>query len=281
MFQRTKQTGLAVGVLLLGVMCAANAQEESKLKPTEVLYYSLKAMAENPGANRLETVSEFYKRLDETELDDVEEFARAEVAFVNLLPGEAQYYYEPYMSESGMRARIAWQKVMQIQFRGYRRPDITEEMIADYHKKFAPDPADIWDTSFQIANFANTYLSEGEHEKVVDIVLKEVARMPRNAPYRAFALPVQFIGSFAAIGRLDEAMALIRDIRREMQQQLLTITSGQPNGAVVYAPVPLKTGRYLRMEEGLDGGAFDNDYPSQTLRVRQYMRLISELRLHR
>ena len=108
-------TGILTAMVLSSL--PAFSQEPDKLKPTEVLYLSLKAMEENPGAGRLETVSRFFERIDESELDDNEEFARGEVAFVQLRPGEVLYQLEPFMEGDDLRARIAWQKAMQVHFR--------------------------------------------------------------------------------------------------------------------------------------------------------------------
>ena len=257
----------------------AFAQETDKLKPTEVLYLSLKAMAENPGAGRLETVSRFFERIDESELDDNEEFARGEVAFVQLRPGEVLYQLEPFMEGDDLRARIAWQKAMQVHFRAYQRHDQVIEMIEQYWEKFDPDPVDIWHTDWQIWNFATKYRNEGRHDKVVEIILKEISRLPRNAPYRSFRLPVAFIGSFAIEGRTDEAVKLIREIRTEMDKQLLEIRQQNPDGVRIFPAVEMKPGTYYRMEEGLEGTAFEPGYPSLSLRVRQYVQLIDELRL--
>lgn len=265
--------------LILSLLSPVSAQETDKLKPSEVLYLSLKAMEENPGAGRLETVARFFERIDETELDDNEEFARGEVAFVQLRPGEVLYQLEPFMEGDDMRARIAWQKAMQVHFRAYRRHDQVKEMIEQYWQKFEPDPADIWHADWQIWNFATKYRNEGQHDKVVEIILKEIGRLPRNAPYRSFRLPAAFIGSFAIEGRTDEAVALIREIRTEMEKQLLEIRRQNPDGIVMFTSVEMKPGTYYRMEEGLEGSALEPGYPSLSLRVRQYIQLIDELRL--
>lgn len=259
----------------------AFAEDDTRLDPTEVLYLSLKAMAENPGAGRLETVSRFFQRIKTEELSADQEFARAEVSFVNLRPGEALYQFESFMDGSGLRSRIAWQKSMQIHFRAYQKHDLVEQLVEDYWQKFTPDPADIWHADLQITNLANKYMREGNHAKVVAIIVKEIERLPRNAPYRSFRLPVLFMGSFVAEGKREQAVQLIRDIRADMQRQLNALSADHPGGIRLFQPVDPRPNTYYRMEEGLEGTALEPGYPSLSLRVRQYMRLISELRLYR
>ncbi len=272
---------LPIAMFVLQPAAIVKAQEDTLLKPTEVLYLSLKAMEDNPGAGRLETVSRFFERIDTNELGPAEEFARAEVSFVNLRPGESLYQFESFMDGNDFRARIAWQKSMQIQFRGYRRPELVEEMLVEYRERFQPDPTDVWDAWLQVANFASKYRDEGQHDKVVDIILEEIDRLPRNAPYRSFRLPVTFFGSFAAEGKADQALTLIREIRAEMQTQMQALKRENPNGLTLFVPVQHSAGTYYRMEDGLEGTALRPGYPSQSLRVRQYMRLISELGVYR
>lgn len=267
--------------LLLSPLHAIAQTANSSLQPTEVVYYSLKAMAENPTANRIATIKQFFERLETENLSQEQEFALGEVYFLNFKPRESYAQYEPFMSGNDMRARIAWQKTMQINFAGFRRHELVEEMIEDYWEKFEPIRADIWDTSRQIRNLAYKYQNEGDYQKAVDLITREIERLPRNAPYRAFRLPVVFMKSFEAVGQREEALELIQSIRGKMREDLARFAKQNPDGTMIFKEVNLSPGTYYRLEEGLEGAPFSGQYPLPSLRIRQYMQLINELGIYR
>ncbi len=254
-------------------------QSQSKLQPTEVVYYSLKAMAENPAARRLPTIKQYFDRLETENLDEDQNFALGEVYFLNFKPGESLTQYEMFMDGADLRARIAWQKAMQIEFSAYDRHEKVEGMVEEYWLKFPPMPQDIWHADWQIKNLANKYLKEGNHQKVVDIVTREVNRLPTNAPYRSLRLPAVFMNSFVAVGQEDAARTMLRQSVIAMRQGLANHLSVQKTSINIFPSTPLVPGTYFRMEEGLQGAAFSPGYPSAGLRTRQYLRLIAEIEL--
>lgn len=267
--------------LLAVVVFTSNsfAQNQSKLEPTEVVYYSLKAMAENPAARRLPTIKQYFDRLNTESLDKYQNFALGEVYFLNLKPRESLAQYEMFMDGTDLRARIAWQKAMQINYAAYDRHEKVEGMVEDYWQKFPPTPEDIWHADWQIKNLATKYQEEGDHQKVVDIVTREVNRLPLNAPYRSLRLPAVFMNSFVAVGQEDAARLMLRKSVVAMRQGLAELLSAQEASVSIFPSTPLVPGTYFRMEEGLQGAAFSPGYPSAGLRARQYLRLIAEIEL--
>ncbi len=251
----------------------------AKLQPTEVVYYSLKAMAENPAARRIPTIKQYFDRLNVDELDEIQNFALGEVYFLNFKPAESLAQYEMFMDGGGLQARIAWQKAMQIHFNAYDRYEKIEGMVEDYWRKFPPITEDIWHTDWQIKNLATKYKKDGDHQKVVDIITKEVNRLPTNAPYRSLRLPATFLNSFIAAGKEDEARAMLRKSVVAMRQGLADLIAAQDKNIRIFPATPLVPGTYFRMEEGLRGAAFTPNYPAVGLRARQYLRLIAEIEL--
>lgn len=271
-----------LGTVFIALLFSSNAfgqNSSSKLQPTEVVYYSLKAMAANPTARRIPTIKQYFDRLNTENLSEDQNFALGEVYFLNLKPAESLAQYEMFMDGNDLRARIAWQKAMQIHHNAYDRVEKVEGMIEDYWKKFPPEPEDIWHTDWQIKNLATRYAKDGDHQKVVDIISKEVKRLPTNAPYRSHRLPATFMASFKAIGKEDEAKAMLRKSVVAMRQGLADLIAAQPSGISIFASTPLVPGTYYRMEEGLAGAAFEPGYPATSLRTRQYLRLIAEIEL--
>lgn len=276
-FLNTRSLMLAAG--LTAALAGPAAAQPNDLKPSDVVFLSLQAMAENPSTGRIANVGRFYERLNMDNLNEAERFALGEVYFLNFKPREAFAAYEPFMDGTDMRARIAWHRNMQIQFRAFRQFDEVERMLEAYRAKFQPIPEDVWNGGRQIFNFAEKYDREGKHQAVVDVIMAEIERLPRNAPYRAFRLPAKHLKSFDAVGRGEEARELLQAIQNEMAEQLAALTAANPGGIRMYAKPRHEEGRYYRMEEGLLGAAFSPGYPSLEMRVRHYQWLIDEIDL--
>lgn len=268
-----------LGTILISYGASSQNNNTAKLQPTEVVYYSLKAMAENPTAPRLPTIKQYFDRLNTENLNEKQEYALGEVYFLNLKPRESLAQYEKFMGDDDMRARIAWQKVMQINFAARDLHEKVEGMIEDYWQKFTPVPQDIWHVDKQIKNLATKYAREGNHQKVVDIITREVNRLPTNAPYKSLSLPAAFLSSFVAVGKEKEAKDMLRKSVVTMRQGLADLVSEQKADICIFQRTPPNSNTYFRLEEGLAGAPFEPNYPTVGLRALQYIRLIAEIEL--
>lgn len=258
---------------------SANAlpPSEGMLLPTDVLYLSFKSMAENPTLGRLEQVGEYFGRVQVENLSEEQKFALGEVYFINLKPDEALAEFEPFMDGDDLRARIAWQRVMQIRFRAYNETDRVEQMIKQYRDKFEPSGMDVWDIERQIENIATMYQKAGNYQRVVDLITEELGRYSGNAPYMVYTLPGQFMKSFEETGNVELALQLMSEIRGKLKNVVANYVKDNPGGHVFYKAAEYVPGREYRMEEGLLGITFDENYPPPELRFNQYNMIINQI----
>lgn len=270
-------SAFALAVVFAGLPRVASAQSDGRLPPTEVLYLSLSAMERNPTTPRLEAIGSYYRQMQTEGLTEHEKFAAAEVYFLNFKPREALAAYRPFMSGDDMQARIAWQKVMQIQFAAFDEVALVERLIGEFNERFPPNDKDMTNAEWQIFNLARLYRSRGEHQKVVDLITAEIERLPDGLPYRALRLPGLFMESFAAVGKADAAREMLTDAQSSLEIGFAEFLGAHPSGIVTHGARPQVAGRYYRMEEGLTGIALEPGYPSAEHRAHQYQVLLHEL----
>lgn len=256
---------------------ANEPKAEGMLLPTDVLYLSFKSMAENPTMGRKNQVGAYFGRVQTENLDEVQKFALAEVYYVNLKPTEALTAFEPFMDGDDLRARIAWQRVMQIRFRAYNEPERVEEMVNEYRAKFEPNRIDVWGVEGQIVNIAGKYQRAGNYQKVVDLIREELARLPHNTPYMVFRAPGQFMKSFQETGNIELAEKMITEIHNDLKNVAANYIKTHPEGSMFYKAADYVPGRVYRMEEGLLGAVFEENYPTSELRFNQFDLVINEL----
>lgn len=267
-------------LIMILFLVNANANQpaaEGELLPTDVLYLSLKSMTENPTMSRMEQVGPFFSRMKTEDLNDDEKFALGEVYFLNFKPKEAIAAFEPFMNGDGIRARIAWQRAIQIRFRSFKEVERAEEMVGEYRTKFKPNKVDVWGLERQILNLAGKYQQERNYQKAVDLITQELERLPKNTPFMAFRVPGQFIKSFQETGNADLVEKLITEIQKGLKNAEADYVKAHPEGGVYYKAADYVPGRLYRMEEGLRGIISDDSYPTPELRHTQLNLIINEL----
>ncbi len=263
--------------LTTNIIKADEPPAEGMLPPTDILYLSFKSMAENPTMGRIEQVGKYYGRVTTENLNEAEKFALGEVHFINLKPNEALASFEPFMGGDDLRARIAWQRVMQIRFRAFNETDRVEKMIEEYKQKFEPNGMDVWDIDRQILNIATKYQKAGEYQKVVNLITNAIERLSGNAPYMTYRMPAQFMKSFEETGNVELAEKMMLDVQNKLKNVVAAYVKENPEGHVFYKAADYVPGREYRMEEGLLGYTFDEGYPNPELRFHQYNLIINDL----
>ena len=194
--------------LLLAVAGAAVAQEPASIAPTAALHMMIDEMLAKPQQPQLESTTKFFPlaRRDMTEPQEV--FALAEGYFLTFVPDSAYPLFEQFKDDGGELGRLAWQRMLQMQFRAYDSYEHTETMLAEFYRRYPPARHDGAYGATAVGNIAGRYASLGQHERAVDFIVGEVERLPTNAGYSGFLLPGRFYASFAATGRTQLAKDL-------------------------------------------------------------------------
>lgn len=208
---------LVVGILVaLACASAWAVSSEEELAPREVLKRMYQAMEAYPDKERRANTNPFVERARTEDLDEDERFLLGEAYFVNFMPNEAYELFEPFMDGDGLKARVAWERVMQMEFAAYDRVQNVEEMLPRYKKRFPPAPGDLHGAAYQVQNLANLYRERGDHAAAVEILVEEVRSLPEDAPYRSWLAVPRFMESFEAAGKNEVAVELMERGRKAM-----------------------------------------------------------------
>jgi len=186
---------------------------ERPLLPSEALTLILWDAMHRPEASRSDVFEPILPRVLVDDLDDEELFFLGEIYFFALMPEESRDAFYPLRNGRSMRARVAWQRLLQIRFRAFGMHDrVAREMIR-FRETFPPDPADRSYLSTQVLNFGRLYANEGEHDKVVKTVEAELRALDYSGAYLSWMLPSVFIDSYVAAGRREQALEHLRRAR--------------------------------------------------------------------
>lgn len=188
--------------------------------PSEALTLILWDAMHRPEASRSEVFEPILPRVVVDDLDKQELFFLGEIYFFALMPEEARDAYYLLRNGQSMRARVAWQRLLQIRFRAFGMHErVAREMIR-FREMFPPDPADRTYLSTQVLNFGRLYAGEAEHDKVVEAVEAELEALDYGGAYMSWLLPSVFIDSYAAEGKRQQALDHLRRARAGLTARL-------------------------------------------------------------
>ncbi len=217
--------GLVVGLLsVVAITGTAGqslpAQAEGTKAPSDVLHDVRAAIATAPPEKQREIAEPLLALARRRELSPLEDIALGDLHFLALQGGPAAAIYARYLDRTDRLGRIAWQRHQQILFRGRNLHDEAERNIPEFRKRFRPSADDLTYTGGMIANQAVRYADKGDHAKVVALILEDVAVLPRDLPLRSFRLLGTRYASFLAVGKGQEARALLQAHRTALQERI-------------------------------------------------------------
>ena len=190
------------------------------LLPSEALVLILWEAMHRPEASREQVFEPVLPRVIVDDLDDDELFFLGEVYFFALMPEEARDAYYPLRDGTSLRARVAWQRLLQIRFRAFEMYDRVAREMVRFRERFPPDPADRTYLYHHVLNFGRMHAGAGEHDKTVAAVEAELAALDYSGAYDSLMLPSTFIESYRAQGKLDQALRHLRRARDGLAQTL-------------------------------------------------------------
>ncbi len=227
--------------LLVSLPIVGKSEIPGKLLPSEATILMVTEAMNNPDASRKEVYEDYLPRVITSDLDDDQQFYLGEVYFFALMPEEARDAYYPLLNDGSMRARVAWQRIMQIRFRAFQMYERAARDMVNFRQAFPADPADRDYLSRQVLNFGNYYAEQGRHEKVVNVVEEELAALNYDGAYASFIHPATFIESFIAAGKKQQALTQLRAARDGLSRTLNDRQLDKPEQDHIY---PLPDERY-------------------------------------
>ena len=138
----TQTLQLLTLILVLLLPGIGDAETPGKLLPSEATTLMVMQAMNNPDASRKDVYEHYLPRVITEGLDSDELFYLGEVYFFALMPEEARDAYYPLLNDNSMRARVAWQRVLQIRFRAFQMYDRAARDMVNFRKTFPADPAD-------------------------------------------------------------------------------------------------------------------------------------------
>lgn len=190
--------------------CVVSAMAAETLLPSVALRATLAEVA-NDRTRQREIAESYLARVRPDEPHgEAEQFALAELYFVALKPDEARAAFRPFLDGDDLRARMAWQRLMQMSAVAYGDFERVERLITEYRAKFSPDMRDPYHTFSGTRALAAHFKGQGNHAKVVELILAELAALPSSHPRYAAGLARSNHESFAVIGRTAEAVEILR-----------------------------------------------------------------------
>jgi len=215
------------------------AEQPGKLMPSEAIVLMLSQAMNKPSLerNRKSVWKTLLPRVITKDLSLDERMSLGEVYFFSFMPEEARDAYYPLLEGESLRARVAWQRVMQIRFRAFGMHERVSIDMRNFRKSFPVIPRDREYLSRQVTNFANLYASENKHEKVVSEIEAELAVMNYQGAYSSFMLPATYIKSYVATGKKQEALNHLVLARDGLSKTLDSRKKQKPENDWVY-PLP-------------------------------------------
>lgn len=194
--------------------------------------------------------------------------ALGEAAFLTFQPGVSRYYFEHAAEGDDLIARHAMDRIMQITFRAYDDKPAARDMFATFYDRFPPSILNTRGRNQQVRNFADWHFEQGRADEAIELILEELQRLPTDAPYLGFYLPVTYAEKISQSGEAERVFALARE-------KLAGLKSLQARDALHDGRDPILTSAMPRWYWSAQG--FD---PSETFeegRKRQLDRLVAAL----
>ncbi len=208
-----------VFALVFCTIFSTNAQT-GDLLPSEVLALMYQEVNENPDKGRLENTKRFGERVKTENLDLREQYLLGEVYFWNLQPNEAKAAFSKVLDSNSLYAHAARQRIWIININGFGLFDEVESDLKDYMESVNADPSDRFGSSYGISLLARKYLKDGEHQKLVDLIDKELDRLDFDGAYTSYLLPIRYADSYVNVGKQKEIRKKMKSIRDGLSKTL-------------------------------------------------------------
>ena len=217
---RLIQRLIGCGVLLLSFSMVS--AQNGNLLPSEVLALMYLEVNENPGKERIENTRRFGERVRTENLDLKEQYLLGEVYFWNFQPKESKEAFSKVLDSNSVYANAARQRIWIIDINALGLFDEVENDLKDYMENVSADPSDRFGSSFGISLLARKYLKDGDHQKLVNLIDKELDRLDFTGAYTSFLLPVRYANSYLEVGKQKELNKKLKKIRDGLSKTLLS-----------------------------------------------------------
>lgn len=240
---------LCLCLLATNTAFASTKQDEDKTLPSKAMMNVFKVVQEkyreymeakkagkdatfDPRAIQKSFAEEALKTVQTEELPPAEKLPLARLYKTAGRNGDARPLFEELAAGSGTTMVQAIEGLLMV----LSEEQMYEEMasyIAKYQQQCPySDRMDSFSFVNSLGSYAGYLAKQGKHQEAVDLVLREIGRLPDPPAfiYSAPSLAGQLIASFAAIGRRDEALAIMEKYLAAYKNIIKEKTASLPKG---------------------------------------------------
>ncbi|WP_209348244.1 hypothetical protein [Pontixanthobacter sp. CEM42] len=171
---------------------------------------------------QLAIVSKYYGQITSDpaniNMDRLDRLALGEGAFLTFSGRKAFQFFDPLRSGSDLIAEHAWERVMQITFRGFGEHTRAEALMKEHAVQFRPSVKNIRGRSQIIGNFIGLHIENGQPEKAVALLIDELNALPVDAPYFSYGLVFRNAELISNSDREQEIVDLVRRKTGQLRQ---------------------------------------------------------------
>ncbi len=230
---------------------------------------------DQPERDQVEIVESFQPLVVREGVTGDERLSLGELHFLHFEPDPAKALFREFADGDDWTARLAWQRIMQIDFAAYDNPDQVRNDLPVFVRRFgASSPHDIFGLAQQVGNFVRLYRESGEPAQAVDLIETEVRRIGFDAPYFSHIIPLRAVDLFKETGRKADLRTLIEfsiaglEVALERRERM-----GPTVAEEVGPPMPASLARWFWLWQGVDGSRSVFE-----VRNRQYRSYIDQLK---
>jgi len=202
----------------------------AELLPSEATTLMVRAMQQDPKAERTSLTHPIMARTRTDDLEEIEQFLSGEAHFINFDPALARDAFWEFRDRDDDLGRVAWQRIMIIRINAYSMVDqVVDQDIPMYRKRFGTSAHDRYGISYPLMQAALQLAESGSAGRALDMIVDEVKRHDEfDAPYFAYLLPDNFMELADQEGRGTEFRALKQWVSEGVSEALKLRLSESP-----------------------------------------------------
>jgi hypothetical protein len=214
-------------ILLVAFLAAATAHARDELlMPTDALHRAQVALRLGDRKQQKALVEPHLLVARKAGLEPTEEMALGELYFMALDPVRSDAIFRKHLARTDRLGRMAWLRHQQVQFRAFENYAQCERDLSAFRRQFPVTVEDLTYSSGAALNLARRAAEAGDHARAAQLVLDDVAGLPRDVPFRAFRALGTLAESLVHAGRGPEARAILEDHRARLQARIAKAVPG-------------------------------------------------------
>ncbi|WP_299194272.1 hypothetical protein [uncultured Erythrobacter sp.] len=167
----------------------------------------------DPREEQLSIVSKYYGQISSDPNDHsasrIDRLSLGEGAFLTFNGRKAYEFFDPLREGGDLIAAHAWERVLQIVFRGFGDHARAATLLNEYRSNFELSESNTRGRSQAVGNFIDLHVQNGEPDEAVALLVEELESLPVDAPYFSHGLVIRYSDLIANSDRKDEISVIV------------------------------------------------------------------------